>query len=257
MRYIEYNIADRIAYIVLNRPEKKNALNFPMVSEMREVLDELSDNEKVKVVIIKGNGTSFCAGADLAYLKQLQQNSYEENLADSEHLKELFYAIYTLNKVVIAQVHGYAIAGGCGLSTVCDFTFATDDSTFGYTEVKIGFVPAIVMTFLIRKIGEQRARELLLTGDKISSATALEYGLINKVIPIVDIEMEVQKFARHLVETNSGQSMSLTKQMIGAIQSKDLKSALQYAFEKNARARSFTDCKAGIEAFLNKEKISW
>ncbi len=257
MKYINVECSDRICTIVLNRPDKRNALNFQLVSELREALKNASTDDKVKVIIIKGSGNTFCAGADLAYLQQLQKNTYEDNLADSEHLMQLYYSIYTMDKIVIAQVEGFAIAGGVGLATVCDFVYASSDAVFGYSEVKIGFVPAIVMTFLLRKIGETHARELLLTGNRIIASKAKEIGMINEVFPLDQLSNEVLKFADMLCNQNSGQSMALTKQMIAAIQAKDLSTALHYAAEKNARARSFVDCKKGIEAFLNKEKISW
>src|SRR4051812_14010764 len=141
---VEYNVAGRIAYITLNRPEKRNALKPELVSLLTKAVREAELDPAVKIVVLNANGESFCAGADLAYLRQLQKFSPEENLADSENLKELFLTIYTLKKVVIAQVQGPAVAGGCGLATVCDFVFAAADAKFGYTEVKIGFIPAIV-----------------------------------------------------------------------------------------------------------------
>ncbi len=158
---IEYAVADRIGYITLNRPDKRNALSFDLVKELKEAFARAEDDAAVKVIVLRANGEAFCAGADLAYLQNLQKFSHVENLADSNHLKELFLQIYILKKVVIAQVQGHALAGGCGLATVCDFSFSVPEAKFGYTEVKIGFIPAIVMVFLIRKIGEGKARHLL------------------------------------------------------------------------------------------------
>ena len=257
MKYILTNIENRIGTITLNRPEKRNALNFPMVTELREAFTDMAADPDVKVIVLKANGKAFCAGADLEYIKQLQSNSYEENLDDSEHLMELFYTIYTIPKVVISQVHGYAIAGGCGLATVCDFTFAGRDAEFGYSEVKIGFVPAIVMTFLLRRVGELRAKELLLSGNRLTAEEATGIHLINEVTDNELLEKRVDEFSKMLVSTNSGQSMGLTKQMIAGIQSKDLRQALDYAAEKNARARGFEDCEKGIAAFLEREKLMW
>ncbi|HWA36104.1 MAG TPA: enoyl-CoA hydratase/isomerase family protein, partial [Cyclobacteriaceae bacterium] len=165
---VEYMVADRVGYITLNRPEKRNALNQEMVSELEAAFQKASSDDSAKVIVLRARGEAFCAGADLGYLQQLQKYSYEENLADSSHLKELFFLIYTLNKVVIAEVQGAALAGGCGLAAVCDFVFTVPEAKFGYTEVKIGFIPAIVTVFLLRKIGESRAKELLLSGSLIS-----------------------------------------------------------------------------------------
>jgi methylglutaconyl-CoA hydratase len=149
------------------------------------------------------------------------------------------------------------LAGGCGLATVCDFAFAVPDAKFGYTEVKIGFIPAIVMIFLIRKVGEGRAKKLLLTGELISAYEALDAGIVNRIFPKEQLHYEVRTFAQKLVTSNSGHSMMLTKRMIGQVQSLSLESALAFAAEMNAKERSSEDCKKGIAAFLNKEKMEW
>jgi methylglutaconyl-CoA hydratase len=246
-----------VATITLNRPEKRNALSHELVSELKEAFSLAEKDSQVKVIILKAKGDAFCAGADLGYLQQLQNFSYDENVRDSAHLKELFLQIYTHPKVVIAQVQGHALAGGCGLATVCDFVFAIPEAKFGYTEVKIGFIPAIVMVFLIRKIGEGRAKEMLLSGELFSADQVQQMGLLNKVVSNDQIELEVASFSKRLVDSNSGESMRLTKHMISQVQSKSLEEALQYAAEMNAQARGTEDCKRGISAFLNKEKLIW
>jgi methylglutaconyl-CoA hydratase len=257
MKLVEYQVSNRVGSITLNRAEKRNALSHELVSELKEAFTLAENDKDVKVVVLKANGEAFCAGADLGYLQQLQNFSFDENLKDSSHLKELFLQIYTHPKVVIAQVQGHALAGGCGLATICDFVFSVPEAKFGYTEVKIGFIPAIVMVFLIRKIGEGRAKELLLGGDLFTAEQMLQMGLLNKVISAAAVEQEVSVFSKRLVETNSGESMRLTKQMIANVQSKSLDEALQYAAEMNAQARGTDDCKRGISAFLNKEKLIW
>ena len=257
MSLVEYNVSDRIATITLNRAEKRNALNGAMVAALHAAFHRAANDEEAKVIILKGNGKVFCAGADLEYLQELQRNTYEENLVDSNNLKDLFLAIYTNPKVVIAQVHGHAIAGGCGLATVCDFVYTVPEAGFGYTEVKIGFVPAIVKVFLLRRIGEGRAKELLLTGEWIKAEKALQIGLVNKIAKPEELEKIVRDFALSLCANNSGQSMALTKKMIAEIQSMDLQEATNYAAGMNAKARSTADCKRGIAAFLNKEDLKW
>lgn len=257
MRYIQYKVKDRIAFITLNRPEKRNALSHELVTELKDAFAKAEEDNDVKVIILNATGEAFSAGADLAYLQQLQGFSYEQNLADSEHLKDLFITIYQLKKIVIAQVEGHALAGGCGLATVCDFAFAVPEAKFGYTEVRIGFVPAIVMVFLIRKIGETRAKQLLLTGSLLPATDAVAIGLINATIDKKKIHEEVLKFAGELVHNNSAYSMSLTKQMIAKVQSLSLDDALTFAAEMNAKARASEDCRKGISAFLSKEKIRW
>lgn len=257
MKYIKYVVQDRIGFITLNRPEKRNALNYQTVAELKEAFHEASSDASVKVIVLGGEGRAFCAGADLAYIQQLQGNTYDENLEDSRHLKDLYYQIYTLPKVVIAQLNGHALAGGCGLATVCDFSFSVPEAKFGYTEVKIGFIPAIVKVFLLRKIGEGRAKDLLLSGRIFGAEEAKSYGLINEVVAADKLEQHVINFAQDLCRNNSGQSMGFTKQMIATVQEKSLEEALEYAAAMNAKARNTEDCKKGIAAFLNKEEIRW
>lgn len=254
---VSTSISERIGTIVLNRPEKRNALSAEMVTHLKSAFRKFIEDESVKVIILKANGEAFCAGADLAYLKELQSNSYEENLKDSQHLRELFQLIYESPKIVIAQIEGPAIAGGAGLAGICDFVFAIPETKLAYTEVKIGFVPALVMVFLIRKIGENRARHLLLSGEIIDAQKALEWGIINDIVSGDSIEKHVNEFASNLVRRNAESSMALTKKMISEIQSMDLNKALDYAAAQNAKAREHDDCKKGIGAFLNKEKIKW
>ena len=254
---ISYQIQQRIIYITLNRPEKRNALNQQMVEELTAAFTKAKTDKHGKVIVLKAVGKTFCAGADLAYIQSLQNFSYEENLADSNQLKALFELIYTHPKVVIAQVEGHALAGGCGLATVCDFVFSVPNAKFGYTEVKIGFIPAIVMVFLIRKIGESRAKRLLLSGEIYTAEEILSTGLFHKLCPPDSIANEVAEFATSLCENNSETAMAITKSMIAELQSMSIEQAFSFAAEKNAKARSTADCKKGISAFLNKEKPTW
>jgi methylglutaconyl-CoA hydratase len=257
MSIVLYEVRDRVGYITLNRPEKKNALNSELVKELLNTFIKAENDGKVKVVILKANGDAFCAGADLAYLQQLQNNSFEENIEDSRRLKNLFLTIYSLKKVVIACVQGHALAGGCGLATICDFSFASNTAKFGYTEVKIGFIPALVSVFLLRKVGERKAQYLLLSGDIITAMEAHTAGIINDTFAGELLEEKVDEFAKHLIENNSEESMRLTKELINKVQSVSLTDALEIAINANANARSTDDCKKGIDAFLNKQTIKW
>ena len=252
-----YTVSNRIATISLNRPEKRNAFNPELVSSLTAALLQASDDEEVKVIILKAEGNTFSAGADLEYLQQLQQNSHEDNVRDSENLKTLFTTIYYLPKVVIAQVEGHAIAGGCGLATVCDITFAIPEANFGYTEVKLGFVPAIVSCFLMRKTGETIAKKILLTGDLFSAEQALAYNLITYVTNKEEISQTVHDFALKLCHETSGNSLMVTKQLIGQTTNPALENALNLAVQINARVRESDDFKKGIAAFISKEKIKW
>ena len=257
MGFVKVKQQDSLGIIILDRPEKRNALNAEFVSELIAALVDFEMNEQVKIIILRANGEVFSAGADLKYLQDLQQNTYEENIADSRLLANLFRKIYELKKVVIAEVQGHAIAGGCGLISVCDFVFAVNEAKFGYTEVRIGFVPAIVMVFLLRKLGEIRGKELLLSGSLVSAETAMEFGLINKVIDKKDLSAFVENYALDLARNNSANSMAVTKRLIGQVQSMTLDEALKVATEANATVRNSEDCKRGIAAFLNGEQIFW
>jgi methylglutaconyl-CoA hydratase len=257
MSLIEYNIDQRIAFITLNRPDKRNALSYDLIAALKDALDNAGKDEKVKAVILRANGEAFSAGADLSYLQKLQRFTYEENLADSNHLKELYLKIYTHPKVVVAQIQGHALAGGCGLATVCDWSFAVPEAKFGYTEVRIGFIPALVSVFLLRKVGEAAARELLLGGELFSAHEALSMGLISRVVPAEALEKEVLEFTTHLISLNSSNSMGLTKKLIAEVSGLSIEEGLKVAAAINAEARSSEDCKRGVDAFLNKEKIIW
>lgn len=256
-KLIQYLVKESAAYIYLNRPDKRNAFNEQLVNELKLAFKQALENDQVKAVILGGKGKVFSAGADLSYLQGLQKNTYEENLEDSFNLKELYQTIYTFPKVTIAMVQGHAIAGGAGLATVCDFTYATPEALFGYTEVKIGFIPAIVMVFLLRKIGEGKAKELLLTGKLIEAQEALDMGLITSLVKMENLENEVHAFAMDLVKNSSSQSIANTKEMMNRVQEMNLTDAFDYAAEMNAGGRENEDCKKGINAFLNKEKIEW
>jgi methylglutaconyl-CoA hydratase len=257
MQTIIYEVEERVLYITLNRPEKRNALSPELVQELGQLLEKYQQNQDVKVVVLRAAGKVFCAGADLGYLQQLQNNTYAENLQDSLRLKTLFQKMYDYPKPIIAQVHGHALAGGCGLANVCDFVFSVPEAKFGYTEVRIGFVPAIVTFFLIRKIGESRAKEMLLSGDLIDAQLAYQYGLVNFLVQAEELEAKVKSFAQQLCINNSAQSMALVKEMCDKVQTMPIEEALYYAAEMNAEARSYDDCKRGIAAFLNKEQLVW
>lgn len=255
--YLSVHSSGSLATIQLMRSDKRNALNEELVHQLSVVIAELETSNVIRVVVLKGDATAFCAGADLAYLQQLQQNTREENIQDSLRLKDLYQSIYESRKIYIAQVEGPALAGGCGLAGVCDYIFATPEARFGYTESRIGFVPAIVMVFLLRKLGEGRARHLLLSGDILTGSEAHSLGLIHQLCSADHINSEVEHFAAKLSKQTSAQSIALIKRMISKVQDLSLEEALGYAAEQNAEARESEDCKRGIAAFLNKERIQW
>jgi len=252
-----YSITDRIATITLNRPDKRNALNPEVVANLTTSFIKASEDDRVKLIILKANGPTFSAGADLAYLQELQKNSYEENLADSENLKRLFTTIYYLPKVVIAQVEGHAIAGGCGLATVCDLIFSVPEAKYGYTEVNLGFVPAIVSCFLLRKTSETIAKRILLTGELFAASDALSFGLITFVVEKSEIENKVLDYAKKLCESASSNSLMVTKQLIGQTTNPFLEKSLSLAVQINTRVRDTDDFKKGVSSFLTKQDLSW
>jgi methylglutaconyl-CoA hydratase len=252
-----YQVTERIAEITLNRPDKRNALNPALVEALKIAFTSAKNDDDVKVIILKAAGEVFSAGADLAYLQQLQRYSYEENLVDSMQLKELFELIRSLNKVVIAQVEGHAIAGGCGLASICDFIFAVPEAKFGYTEVKLGFVPAIVSCYLVPKIGETLSKRLLLSGELISADEAQKINLISYVTKSAEINLNVKEFALHLCLSNSSNAMAETKALINYTQNSWLDDCLQNAVAVNAKVRLSSDFQKGINAFVNKEQINW
>ena len=256
-KFLETFIENRIGHIFLNRPDKRNALNSELVTELKAAFDAYENNDEVKVIVLGGNGDAFCAGADLGYLQTLQNNTFEENLEDSSHLMELFDKIYHLKKIVVALVEGHAIAGGAGLATVCDVVFSVPEAKMGYTEVKIGFIPAIVSIFLLRKIGEAKSKDLLLSGRLIEANEAKEFGMVNFIHSKETIREEMQAYLKGIIKGASGQSLELTKRLIFTVQDTQLKPALTKAAEMNAEARATSDCKKGIASFLNKEKITW
>lgn len=251
------HIDNRIGFITLNRPDKRNALNPEMIAELGKAFSDFEGNSEVKVVVLKAEGKVFCAGADLDYLRQLQAFSLEENLADSHRLKTLFSQIYEFPKVVIAQVQGHALAGGCGLVTVCDFAFAASEAKFGYTEAKIGFVPALVSVFLSEQIGQAVATELLLSGELITSAKAAELGLITAEMEPELLNKRTFEFAQNLIKGNSAFSMQETKRLLRSLGEKSRHEFLDRAAEANAKARGHVDCVKGIAAFLSKNKPEW
>jgi methylglutaconyl-CoA hydratase len=253
----QYTRENRIAYITISRPEKRNALNPGLVESLTDLFLRAGHDEEVKVVVLRADGEVFSAGADLEYLQSLQNNSAQDDLEDTIAIKELLYSIYTLPKLVIAQVEGHAIAGGCGLAAVCDIVFAVPEAKFGYTEVKIGFVPALVACFLVRRLGEGRVKELLLSGELIGAETAAAYGLINFVEGKGEIAGRVKAYAESFADGVSGQSLALTKQLLYTAQNLSLEESLEVAIKLNVQTRSSDDCRKGIAAFLNKEKLKW
>lgn len=246
-----------IAHLILNRPEKRNALSGDLIAQMHQAMLEFNANEMIRVVIIRSADKPFCAGADLAYLTQLRNNTLEENEADSQQLRALFDAIFLSPKYIISQVEGPALAGGCGLATLADCCIATPAATFGYTEVKIGFIPALVMVYLREKVTGAVMSDILLSGRVFGAEEAKALGLVQQLVAAEHISEFVMNHARNIVETTSSQAVAKVKEMLRAIPAMNREQALDYAAKQNAMARASEDCKKGIDAFLSKQPVTW
>jgi methylglutaconyl-CoA hydratase len=257
MEYKTLNLAHdgSIATITLNRPDKRNAISYELIEELLAALEEAA-NSSARVLILTGAGKAFCSGMDLDDLKALVGRSPEQSLKDSEIMANLFRCLYDFPKPTIAAVNGAAIAGGCGLATLCDFTLSVPEAKFGYTEVRIGFVPAIVSTFLLRQIGEKHGRDLLLTGRIIDADEAHRIGLINEIVPAEDLSKRARELASQLME-NSPTSLAYTKRLLSEHARVELDSQIRAAVQKNAAIRSTPDFHEGISSFLEKRKARW
>ena len=246
---------DGVAVLTLNRPEKRNAVSFELVSELLAALDEI-EKSPAQVVIITGAGKAFCAGLDLEELKGLLGKTHDQNVKDSARMAQLFRRVYEFPKPMIAAVNGAAIAGGTGIATMCDFTLAVPKAKFGYTEVKIGFVPAIVSSILVWQVGHKVARDLLMTGRLFDAAEAHRYGLVNEVVEPERLTARARELAAQLME-NSPSSVRLTKQLINGFLARSLDEQMAQAIEDNARIRTTADFREGVTSFLEKRKPKW
>lgn len=241
--------------ITLNRPERRNAMTPAMQMELIAALEEAAQSN-CRVLVLAGAGESFCSGLDLSALQAMQNASAAEHRADAERITRLFLALYEMPIPTIAAVHGAAIAGGAGLATICDFTLATPAAKFGFTEVRIGFVPALVSAFLALQIGDKRSRDLLLTARIIDATEAHRIGLVNEVVAAEKLSERVHALADTLI-ANSPESLTATKRLMEAHNRAWLDGAVAEALEANALSRETADFREGITAFLEKRSPEW
>jgi methylglutaconyl-CoA hydratase len=244
-----------VATITLNRPDKRNAISFELIDDLLRALKEVETSDAI-VLIVTGAGKAFSSGMDLDNLKELIGRTPEQNLKDSETMVRLFRTLYEFPKVTIAAVNGAAIAGGTGLALLCDFTLAVPEAKFGYTEVRIGFVPAIVSTFLLRQVGEKQARDLLLTGRIIGADEAARMGLVNEIVAPENLLTRARELAALLMQ-NSPASLRATKQLLSDHARAELDSQIGAAVRENAAIRTTADFREGIVSFLEKRKPVW
>jgi methylglutaconyl-CoA hydratase len=257
MNYQTLTLAEQggIALLTFNRPAKRNAISYELIDELLAALEELQSGP-TRVLLLTGAGNSFCSGMDLENLKAITGRTAAENRKDSETMARLFRSIYEFPKPTIAAVNGPAVAGGCGIATLCDFTIASTEAKFGYTEVRIGFVPALVSAWLVRQIGEKAARELLLTGRIISAGEALRIGLITETVEPARLLERAHELAVQLLK-NSPASLAATKRLLNSYSGRDLEWQLEAAIEANAAIRATENFREGISSFLEKREPKW
>jgi methylglutaconyl-CoA hydratase len=244
-----------IARITLNRPDKRNAINPQMMCDLQTAFDTIEKSHS-RLVILTGAGKCFCAGMDLDMLATIAKQSAAENQEDSRRIAKLLRRIWSFPRPLIAAVNGAAYAGGCGIATLCDFTLAAPEAKFGYTEVKIGFLPAIVSVFLTRQIGEKRSRDLLLTGRIISAEQAMDYGLVTEVVPAESLLDRANALADQLMAA-SPSSLTRAKHLLTSSAAAGIDHDLERAILENARIRCTPDFKEGVASFLEKRKPIW
>lgn len=240
-----------ILTVTLNRPEKRNALNDALINSLKDALRKADKNDELRAIIIKGAGKDFCSGADLSALQKIAESDVMENLADAENLMELFALIRKIKIPVIAAVHGRALAGGCGLATACDIVLAARSARFGYPEVKIGFVPAMVMAILRRNLPEKKSFELITQGFEFSSEEGENFGLINRVFDDGDFDEQVENYIS-VYQKVSRSAVVLSKKLLYQMDGMTFETALETGAEVNAIARLTQDCQRGIAKFLEK-----
>jgi methylglutaconyl-CoA hydratase len=248
-----YAVEGAVALDTLNRPEKRNALDDALVSGLKDALRDADSRDDVRAVLVTGAGADFCSGADLSALQKISEASVLENLEDAESLMGLYAQIRRVRVPVVAAVRGRALAGGCGLATACDIVLASSNARFGYPEVKIGFVPAMVMAILRRNVSEKRAFELITRGGEISAAEAERVGLVNQVFDDAEFETRVERYVSDF-ERVSRSAVVLAKRLLYHMDGLTFDAALQSGADTNAIARTTEDCRAGVERFLKKTK---
>jgi methylglutaconyl-CoA hydratase len=252
---VHYHESHGIDTITLNRPDKRNAISYELIDDLTAALKKAAASP-AHVMILTGAGSAFCAGMDLENLKQLIGRSDEQNLKDSETMAGLFRTLYDFPKPSIAAVNGAAIAGGTALATLCDFTLTVPEAKFGYTEVRIGFVPGIVSSYLISNVGEKRARELLLTGRLFGAQEAHDLGLVNEVVEPDRLMYRAHELARTLLEISPA-SLRTTKALLSGFAKEQMDLQIGRAVHENAAIRQTADFKEGVSAFLEKRKPHW
>lgn len=257
MDTILFNVEGPIARINLNRPEIHNAFNEIMLSELIEVFTDVQKRKgEIRVVILTGNGKSFCAGADLHWMRRMVNYSYAENVEDSKRLSECLYRLYTLPQPTIARVNGAAVGGGMGLVAACDIVVAQEEAVFSLSEVKVGLVPACISPYVIKRAGEAKCREFFLSGERISAEKAFSAGLLNETVPFDRLDIAVDRWKSQFLN-NGPEALSVCKQLLEKIPSMSLDEAMEYTADGIAKLRISKEGQEGMNAFIEKRKPSW
>ncbi|KPJ50272.1 hypothetical protein AMJ40_03420 [candidate division TA06 bacterium DG_26] len=253
---IAISVEQSSATLTFNRPEIHNAFNDVMIDELHRAFATISSREDIRVVVLTGAGKSYCAGADLNWMKRVKDYSYEENLQESLRLAELFYQIYTLPSPTIAKVNGAAIGGGTGFVAVCDLAIASSTAKFSFSEVKLGLVPACISPYVVRKVGEGASREFFLTGERLTAEKALRYGLVNQVVPPEGLDDAVREWTDHLISSGP-HALATCKQLLHRVPEMGLDEARTYTARVIASLRVSEEGQEGMASFLEKRKPNW
>jgi len=253
---ITYNKSDRLARVTFNRPEIHNAFNSVVITEMQQVFDDIAADDTLRAVVLTGAGKSFCAGADLNWMRGVIKQSFDENLRESNALADLFWSIYSCKRPVIGKINGAAIGGGTGVVAVCDIAIAARSAVFSFSEVKIGVVPACIGPYVIKKMGEGKTRELFITGERMKAERAHEVGLINRVVDDDQLDEAADRLI-HAILTSGPEAVAMAKKLISEAPGMSPEQFKPYTAEMIARLRISDEGQEGMDAFLNKRKPRW
>lgn len=253
---IQLSIENKLARVTFNRPEIHNAFNSTVISEMSDAFKRLESDDSVRLVLLSGEGKSFCAGADLNWMRGVIKQSYDENLSESNALADLFYQIYSYKRPVIGRINGAAIGGGTGFVAVCDIAIAARSAKFSFSEVKIGVVPACIGPYVIRKMGEGKARELFITGERMNADRAHEVGLVNKVVDDDQLDNEINSLIKSVLSSGP-EAVATAKELVSNVPAMSPDQFKPYTAEMIAKLRISDEGQEGMDAFLNKRKPNW
>lgn len=253
---ITYEKTDRIAHVTFNRPEIHNAFNGTVITEMSEVFDQIAGDDDLRLVLLTGKGKSFCAGADLNWMRGVIKQSFQENLDESNALAELFWKIYTCRLPVIGRINGAAIGGGTGFVAVCDIAIAARSAKFSFSEVKIGVVPACIGPYVVKKMGEGKARELFITGERMNGDRAYEVGLVNQSVDDDQLDAAVDKLVKSVLSSGP-KAVAMAKRLVSAVPNMASEEFKPFTAEMIAKLRVSDEGQEGMDAFLNKRKPNW